>query len=142
MFMSKEIDDIDDLDEDELEVALIQRKRHDELKGALGRMVNAIAQKDDKPILEAINKQTESLSKFATALQSLPKQEKPEVNVEVNQDKLITSVNKIGVDLLEISKELLIELKKYNERPVVDNFEVTERVQGGFTKRVKVNYKN
>jgi len=102
--------------------ALIAEKRHQELKDVLNGILN---KKDDNSISKSIE------SHIAVINELISKTPKP--SIELNQEKVVSSIEKL-------SKELLIELKKYNERPMVDKFDMV-RNQWGIIESVKVSYK-
>lgn len=134
----------DDIDEDKLETLLIENERHDDLMEALGKIAGLLPA-DNKPLIEAVKKHTDVLTeKFIKAIENLPvpdKPDTPEVNVELNQDKVITSITKQGEEWQEVAKLLLDELIKSNNRPIPESFVVTETSHEGFIRKVKINYK-
>lgn len=147
-----------DIDDEKLETALIENERHIDLMEALGKIAELLPA-GNKPLIEAVKKHTDVLTeKFIKAIEKLPvsgKPDAPEVNIELNQDKVITSVKELAeltvksvnylsdsnAELLIEFAELLVELKKYNERPIPDSFVVTETSHEGFIRAVKINYK-
>ena len=133
-----------DIDDEKLETALIENERHDDLMEALGKIAELLPA-DNKPLIEAVKKHTDVLTeKFIKAIENLPvpdKPDTPEVNVELNQDKVITSITKQGEEWQEVAKLLLDELIKSNNRPIPESFVVTETSHEGFIRKVKINYK-
>ena len=99
----------DDKDFDEL----LAEKRHKEQTGLLKGIATSLnkPEKDDKAIIDAINKQGDALDKVALAIQNQPKPEKPEVNV--------TTDNKEILPLLREIKEGQIALKEAFENKLV-----------------------
>lgn len=114
----------------------IAERRHEEqmstLKG-IAALLNK-PEKEDKAIIDAINKQGAAIEKVAAAIQNQPKPEKPEVNVELNNAEV--------VNLLKEVKEGQKELKQYFEtRPLVDEFIISPHGWNGTEKKAKVIYK-
>ena len=63
---------------------------------------------------------------------------KPEkVNVEINQDKILPSLQQISKDIIESNNKVIAALEN---RLLPDNFELVKGY-GGITTSVKVNYK-
>lgn len=88
--MGKEIDI-----EDEKFETLLADKRHRELTGTIKSIATHLSNNDDKEVVNAINKQGEKIVELVEAIKGMPKPEKqdsPQVNVEVNQDKVISSL--------------------------------------------------
>lgn len=144
-------DDIEEISESEIADALIEKQRHDEIKEPLDESVSflkeiskTLSEKNDDQVIKAISGQSKAIGEFARAIQNLPKPEKPEVKVEVNQDKVVSSVDDLGKNLLEKFTLILEQLKIYNERPappVVDKVTITERNFEGFAKTFDFIYK-
>ena len=129
--MGKEIDDIEFDD-------LLADKRHKEITGRLGKLVEALnkpeKEKDDKAIVDAIKKQGESLDKVAAAIANQPKPEKSEVKVEVNNQEILPLLREIK----EGNEKLLQAIENRN---LVESFDF-QYDNWGSIKTAKVNYKN
>ena len=83
----------DDKDFDEL----LAEKRHKEQTGLLKGIAASLnkPEKDDKAIVDAINKQGAAIEKVASAISNQPKPEKPEVNVELNNTEVVTLLREV-----------------------------------------------
>ena len=119
-------DEILEIEEREFDEALAT-KRHSELKGVLSDIAKLLDKPVDKSLSESIERLAEELRN-----QKPPEVKAPEVNVSVEQEKVVNSVEKLATDLL-------FELRKFNERPPVDEFRLISYGYGG--KTVKVIYK-
>ena len=109
--MGKEVEDIE-FDE------LMAEKRHKELSGLLKEVKKLLDKPTDNSTSEAIEKLATNLSKLLSEQKSLPiTVNSPDVNVEINQEKVVNSLGKL-------SENLLSELKKFNERPIPVSFEI------------------
>lgn len=124
--------EVDKEEADEI-IAVNTFKEIKAMKTALGNLATALSQpKEDKAVADAIKKQGEALDKVAAAIQSQPKPEKPEVNVELNNTEVVT--------LLREVKEGQIALKEaFENKLMVDEFNFT--YDYGNIKTAKVNYK-
>lgn len=132
--MAKELDI-----EDERFEALLSDKRHRELTNSLKSISLALATKNDEAVIEAINGQGDKIGELIKAIKEIPvpeKPEKPEVNVEVNQDKVITSLNQICTDIVASNNKVIEALEN---RLLPDSFELIKNY--GVTQSVRVNYK-
>ena len=130
------LDEIDDIEFDKL----LQDKRHKELTAYLKAMATAISNNSDKEVIAAINKQGDSIGQLVNAIQSIPKPEKQEtpiVNVEINPQQFVTSINKICEDIVASNNKVIEAL---NNRMLPDSFTLV-KTYGGMTESVKVNYK-
>ncbi len=129
-----------DLEDDDFDV-LLADKRHKELSGTLRNIATALSkEKDDKAIIDAIKGQGNKMSELVDAIKNIPKPEKPEkpiVNVEINPQQFVSSINKICEDILASNNKVIEALEN---RLLPDTFILIKR-QGGATESVKVNYK-
>jgi len=126
-----------DIEDDDFE-ALLADKRHKELSGTLKTIAMSLSkEKDDKAVVDAINGQGEKVAALVKAIENIPKPEKPEVNVELNQDKVISSLREICTDIVASNKEVIAALEN---RLLPDSFQLVKGY-GGVTESVKVNYK-
>lgn len=113
---------------------LLLEKRHKEVT----QLIKALLSKDNKDLVDALREQPKAIKDaFSAIIQSIPKPEKPEVNVEVNQQEIVTSLEAICEKIIK-SNELVI--KALNEKPLIESFDL-QRDNWGNTKTVKVNYK-
>lgn len=127
--MSKEIDDIE-FDE------LLADKRHRELSGALKGIATLLSKPNDTGISEALNKNAEATKGLIQAVKDIPKPEKPEVNVEISQQEIVTSLKAICKEICDSNDKVIEAL---NNRPMVDSFKLETGNWG--QKIVKVIYK-
>jgi len=133
--MSKELDI-----EDEKFETLLADRRHKELTGTLKTIATHLSSKDGKEVVDAINKQGEKIGELVKAIKEIPQPEKPEnpqVNVEVNQDKVISSLQQICEDIVASNNKVIEALEN---RLLPDSFDLVKGY-GGTTQSVKVNYK-
>lgn len=119
--MSKEYDK-----EDEKFEALLQDKRHKELIKKLGVVVNAMSNKTDKDIVDAINGQGDKIGLLAKAI----------LNVEPSQEKVVVLLQKMTKDIIDSNNRVIETLEK---RLLPDTFDLVK--YQGVTQAVKVNYK-
>lgn len=125
-------------DDNKFEALLIDR-RHKELTSALGKVVSELQKKKpDDGIKEAIEKQSKSIEGFSNAIKNLPKPEKPEVNVNVSNDKMVSSINDMCKEICEGQNKIL---KALADRPLVDKFEIAKYYNGSI-RTIKVIYKS
>ena len=125
--------------EDERFEALLSDKRHKELTGSLRAIASHLSSKDDKEVVEAIRNQGEKIGELVKAIKEIPipeKPEKPEVNIELNQDKLVTLLGEICIDIVASNNKVIEALEN---RLLPDSFELIKNY--GVTQSVKVNYK-
>lgn len=121
--------------------ALLADKRHKELTGTLKGLVTILSkEKPNDGIKEAIEKQSKAIEGFANAIKNIPKpekQEKPQVNVAVSNDNMISSIEKMCKEICDGQNKIL---KALEEKPIVDEFKL-EKDQWGTTRTVKLVYK-
>jgi len=126
--------------EDEKFEALLEQRRHNELKGLLVKLATAMSGKDDSAIVEAINGQGSKIGELVTAIQNMPKhekQEKPQVNVELNPKDFVASVQELCKEIVDSNNKVIEALEN---RLLPDTFTLVKSY-GGATESVKVNYK-
>jgi hypothetical protein len=121
---------------------ILSEARHKELMKSFGSLLSALTkeEKQDTKIPDALEKQAKAIQGFVDAIKSLPKPEKPEVNVSVSNKEIVSSVEDLNKSLVEVLKENTLELRKYNERKLPESFE-TVRDRNGYTLLIKINYK-
>lgn len=133
--MGKELDI-----EDEKFETLLADRRHREITGTLKSIATHLSNNGDKEVVNAINKQGEKVGELVEAIKGMPKPEKqdsPQVNVEVNQDKVISSLQQICSDIVASNNRVIEALEN---RMLPDSFDLVKGY-GGATQSVKVNYK-
>jgi len=106
---------VEEIDDNEFDY-IIAEKRHKELAGTLKGLVTILSKekKDDDKVVAAIEKLSNKLNELKP--QPFPKIPSPEVKVETNQSEVVDAVKKLSLDLLG-------ELRKYNNKPIVDKYE-------------------
>lgn len=130
---------IEEIDDDEYE-DIQEAKRHSEMMSVMKEVSNALKENKSKPLEDLLNKNNELIGKFVSAISNI-KQDAPQVSVQVNQDKVISALQKISESIVASNSELLIEFKKYNDRPIVESFKLVKDNYGN-TKSVDLVYKN
>jgi len=122
-----------DIEEEKFK-ALVAEKRHKQLMDKFDKMLNALNKEekndDGEKIVNAIDKQGEAIKEFAEALKSLGKQEAQEVKVETNQEQVVSSVEQLGINILQGLKELKEEMMKPKEKSEWVH-RITKRRDGG-----------
>ena len=119
---------------------LLQYKQHKELNNSLKAMATALSKNNDKAVVDAINKQGDYIGQLVDVIKSLPKPDKnetPIVNVEINPQEFVSSINKICEDIVASNNKVIETL---NNRLLPDTFTLVKNY-GGTTESVKVNYK-
>lgn len=123
--------------EDEKFELLLQDRRHKEIYGSLKSIADALSSKDERVVVNAIVSQSDKLDGLIRAIQSIDFQQK-EVNLEVNQDKVIETLNKVRDEIILSNERLILSLEN---RLLPDTFELLKNGFTGATHSVKVNYK-
>lgn len=127
--MGKELD----LEDEQFET-LLADKRHRELTVALKNIATNLANKDDSGIVEAIKEQVVKMEELVSVIQS----HNPEVNVELNPKEFVTSVQKIGEDIIASNNKVIEALEN---RLLPDTFDMVRAYGNSPVQSVKVNYK-
>jgi hypothetical protein len=114
----------------------IAKARHKEQMGMLKGIATLLnkPEKEDKQIIEAINKQGAAMEKVADAILNQPKPENPGVNVELNQKEIIPLLK----DIKEGNDKILTALQN---KLYVDSFYVRATGNYGEDKMIDVSYK-
>lgn len=118
------IEEIEDIEFDEI----VAENRHKELVDSLKTISANLSQNTDKAVVAAINGQGEKVAALVKAIEK--------VNEKVNNEKILSSINEIGKDIIESNNKVIEALEK---RMLPDNFELVKEY--GITTSVKVNYK-
>ena len=116
----------------ELRKAIIEEDRHKELAGALKGIAAILSKSNDKGVQVAIEKLAAKLEGLKPPEIKMPELKAPDVKVEVSTKEFVTSID-------NLAKDLLVELRKFNSRPIPDSFKLEIDNWGG--KTVKINYK-
>lgn len=127
--MGKEIDDIEFDD-------LLAEKRHRELTSSLKGIATLLNKPNDNSISEALNKNAEATRGLIQAVKDIPKPEKPEVNVEISQQEIVTSLKTICKEICDSNDRVIEALAN---KPMVEEFKIQNT--DNWTKTVKVVYK-
>jgi len=129
---------------------LLEEKRHEEVIATLKNVVKALndasTSNDDKEVIAAINKQGENMRLLTEKLS-----QRPEIKVEVDNEKILSSVSGISAEIVKSNNEVInacaavVESNKsiqiaLENRLLPDTFTLN-RGYGGVTESVKVNYK-
>lgn len=110
---------------------LLAEKRHKEMISIFSDIKKLLSQPSQRQSdLDGKMNQFEELIK---SLKTPVTVKSPDVKVQVNQDELAKSIS-------EMSKDLLIELKKFNERPVPVRFDIEQNRFGNLS-AVNIVYK-
>jgi hypothetical protein len=125
-------------DDDKFE-ALLADKRHKELTGTMGKVLTELQkQKPDDGVRSAIEKQSKAIEGFADAIKKLPKPEKPEVNVEINNSELLPLLRDIKDSQKAIKEGYEAILEALDNKPMVSEFNFV--YEYGSVKTAKVVY--
>lgn len=124
--------------EDEKFELLLQDRRHKEIYGSLKSIADALSSKDDRVVVNAIVSQSDKLDVLIRAINSIDFQQK-EVNLEVNQDRVIENLNKIRDEIITSNERVILSLEN---RLLPDTFELVKNPFTGVTSSVKVKYKS
>lgn len=113
---------------------LLADKRHKELISVFEEIKNILSSPDQQQVVLE-----KKIGSFEELLRSVVNQKTvtvkaPDVNVEVKQDEVVKSV-------MEMGKNLLKELEKFNKRPIPVKFEIEQNRFGNMT-AVNIVYKN
>ena len=133
-------DEIIDIEEQQFAEELA-KKRHKETMGALKGISSLLnkpqKENDNKDVVDAINKNIEVTKLLVQSIKEIPQPEKPEVNITVPQQEIITSLQGICDKIVASNEEVI---KALNNKTLVDEFKI-EKDQWGSFKTVKVIYK-
>lgn len=88
------------MNEQEKLYALVAENRHNELIAAL----QDIFKKEDKALLDAINSQGGVIADFVNAIKNIPA---PTVEIETNQDKVVSSITQLAEQILLGQEQIL-----------------------------------
>lgn len=119
--------------------AIIQENRHNELTKALKSVTTAISSNKDAEILKALEGQPKVIKDaISEVIKSLPKPEKPEINVGVNNSEIVTLIEKA---LDKVVERIENSNKELMNRPMVHSFKVVNSGWNGQEKTIDVIYK-
>lgn len=103
--------DIELEDDDKVFEAALADRRHKELVNSLKGVIAAVSSTQDNSIKQSIENQTKTIERFIEVLNNVNKNEKSEVKVDVNQDKVVNSVDYMTTAILQGLTELKQGLK-------------------------------
>lgn len=81
--------------EDELFERKLAQRNHQDLMAVLGKVLSRLSQDKDTAELEEIREQTKEIRALAAALKEPPEKEAQEINVTVDNQEIVTSLQKI-----------------------------------------------
>lgn len=126
------IDEEIEKDYDNFEAEL-EKKRHDDLMGVMGKVLKAIQEsnklevaekKDDTELKELVGKNKELIDGFLSKIKELQQPKQADVKVEVNQDKVINALNdfmkNIDGRLQALEQKEIVEVKQEKKQYIVD----------------------
>lgn len=116
-------------------------KRHEEVLGALGKVATALTsqQKDDTELKKLMSENRDAINNFVKAVGELKNQEKQEVKVETNQDKVVSAIEDLGKVMKGIG-DRLTALETKEEKPLPTKLKA-QRGYGGEIDYVIIEYK-
>jgi len=127
--------EVDKEEADEI-IAVNTFKEIKAMKTALGNLATAISQKEDKQLSEALKESANATKQVAQAIRDIPKPETPDVNVQFDHEKFVTSMDKI---VERIEKAIEKGVTAQDTKLMVDEFKIENGNYGA--KTVKVIYK-
>lgn len=81
----------------EEEKEMLEDDKHDEIIYSLGKLATAISQsKEDRAVADALKEAAKGSQAVAQAIRDIPKPETPDVNVQFDHEKFVTSMDKIA----------------------------------------------
>lgn len=143
------IDEEIEKDYDNFEAEL-EKKRHDDIMGIMGKVLLAIKEsnkleiaekKDDTELKELVGKNKELIDGFLSKIKELQQPKQTDVKVEVNQDKVINALNefmknidgrlqaleqKENVEVKQEKKQYIVEIKERNFKGMADKILIKE----------------
>lgn len=103
------------LEEDDIKFNdLLAQERHRELVSIIKRLTDSISGKGAEP-LDGVSKIEAAISKLIKTIESFT--HTPDIKIETNQNNVVTSIEKLGEDLIDSFRE-------YSERPLPDEIEL------------------
>lgn len=123
----------DDKDFDEL----LAEKRHKEQTGLLKGIATSLNKPQDNGVVDAIKESTKATAGLIEAVKSIPKPEKPEVNIEFSPKEIVSSLQVICDKIVASNEKVIAALEN---KQLVDEFKM-QQDQWGTTKTIKVIYK-
>lgn len=90
---------------------ILAKARHKEITDTLKALAIQLGKTNNKEVVAAILNQSNSINSFAEAITSLPI---PQVHVNVNNEKVISTLTSVGAVLIQSQIEILAELRILN----------------------------
>lgn len=122
----------------EEEAEMLEDDKHDEIVGKLGQIATALSNpKEDKAVAEALKEAAKGSQAVAQAIRDIPKPETPDVNVQFDHEKFVTSMDKIA-DRIEKAIEKGVTAQE--NKLMVDEFIISSHGYNGMDRKAKVVY--
>jgi len=105
-----------DFNDDEVQ-ELVLEQRHNELIKSLSGVVSALKEKDNSDIVSAIDDQKEKIAKF---IDYIKEDKEKDINIELNQDKIVSSIDVMANSILKSLdelKKLVVKTEQKEEKP-------------------------
>ena len=105
-----------DFNDDEVQ-ELVLEQRHNELIKSLSGVVSALKEKDNSDIVSAIDDQKEKIAKF---IDYIKEDKEKDINIELNQDKIVSSIDVMANSILQSLdelKKLVIKTEQKEQKP-------------------------
>jgi Mg2+ and Co2+ transporter CorA len=120
----------------------IELRRHDEAMATMNKVAVAInsIQKEDIELKKLMSENRDAINKFVKAISELGKQEKQEVKVETNQDKVVSAITDLGKVMQGIG-DRLTALEGKEERPLPVKLKADRNKFSGEIDYVIIEYK-
>lgn len=109
------------------------RTRHKEIKESLKALAESLRKVNNKDVVDSIVKHTQKVEEFLLLAREI---QHPVLNVDLNQDKTVSSIAQLGAILIQGQQEVLSELKKLNA-PKEWVFNVKRDGYNGYIESVK-----
>ena len=105
-----------DFNDDEVQ-ELVLEQRHNELIKSLSGVVSALKEKDNSDIVSAIDDQKEKIVKF---IDYIKEDKEKDINIELNQDKIVSSIDVMANSILQSLdelKKLVVKTEQKEQKP-------------------------
>jgi len=105
-----------DFNDDEVQ-ELVLEQRHNELIKSLSGVVSALKEKDNSDIVSAIDDQKEKIAKF---IDYIKEDKEKDINIELNQDKIVSSIDVMANSILQSLdelKKLVVKTEQKEQKP-------------------------
>jgi len=105
-----------DFNDDEVQ-ELVLEQRHNELIKSLSGVVSALKEKNNSDIVSAIDDQKEKIAKF---IDYIKEDKEKDINIELNQDKIVSSIDVMANSILQSLdelKKLVVKTEQKEQKP-------------------------